>query len=69
MKLLKYLKSSSKYFKSIKRRFSISGELIEFLWSQKLWWMIPFIVIFLIFVLLLVFIQTTSLAPSNYLIF
>jgi len=55
-----------KLYRNIRNRFSIAGELIEFFWAQKLWWLIPFIVILLVFALLLIFAQSTPLAPFIY---
>jgi drug/metabolite transporter superfamily protein YnfA len=50
-------------------RISILGEFLSFLWRRKLWWMIPMIVVLAIFVVLLVFAQSSSLAPFIYTLF
>ena len=34
--------------KSFLSKFSIAGELLEFFWQQKLWWMVPMIVVLLL---------------------
>jgi len=52
--------------------FSRSGEareLIEFLWKAKLWFLIPFVLVLLLFGLLLIFAQATGVAPFVYTLF
>ena len=58
-----------KYLDSLKNRFAIMGELIAFLWLRRLWWMIPMVVVFLAFGLLIVFTQSSALAPFLYPLF
>jgi hypothetical protein len=48
---------------------SIIGELLGFLWERKLWWMIPMVLVFLAFGLLLIFAQGSPLAPFIYTLF
>ena len=50
-------------------RLGILGELLRFLWQRKLWWMIPMIVMLILFTLLLVAAQGSALAPFIYTIF
>lgn len=50
-------------------RLGIIGELLQFLWKRKLWWLIPLIVILILFVILLVFAQGSALAPFIYTLF
>jgi hypothetical protein len=47
----------------------ILGELLVFLWKRKLWWMIPMIVVLILFALLLVFAQGSAVAPFIYTLF
>jgi hypothetical protein len=47
-------------------RFGIAGELMAFLWSQKLWWMIPLVVMLLVIAALVAFASATALAPFIY---
>ena len=54
---------------SLKNRFSIMGELITFLWLRRLWWMIPMVVVLLAFGLLIIFTQSSALAPFLYPLF
>jgi hypothetical protein len=50
-------------------RLGILGELLQFLWQRKLWWLIPMIVLVMLFVVLLVFAQGTAIAPFIYTLF
>jgi hypothetical protein len=50
-------------------RLGILGELLQFLWQRKLWWIIPMIVMLILFTLLLVAAQGSALAPFIYTIF
>ena len=50
-------------------RMNVLGELLVFLWKRKLWWMIPMIVVLILFALLLVFAQGSAVAPFIYTLF
>jgi hypothetical protein len=50
-------------------RFGIVAELMGFLWRRKLWWLIPMVTVLLLFALLLVFAQASSIAPFIYSLF
>ncbi len=50
-------------------RFELIKELGQFLWQQKLWWLIPLIVVLILIGVLLVFAQATPLAPFVYTLF
>jgi len=56
----------------LKGFFSRGGEaieLIEFLWQAKLWFLIPFVVVLLLFGFILIFAQSTGVAPFVYTLF
>lgn len=55
--------------KNVASRFSILRELMELLWRRKLWWMIPMVLILVLFGVLLVFAQGSVLAPFVYPLF
>jgi len=55
--------------KKMQDRFGIFGELIAFLWAQKLWWIIPMVVVLVLFAFLLIFAGQTGLAPFVYTLF
>ena len=59
----------TKWVRSLKSYTSIVGELLGFLWMQRLWWMIPVLAVLLVFGLLLIFAQSTPLAPFVYTLF
>ncbi|HVZ67612.1 MAG TPA: DUF5989 family protein [Patescibacteria group bacterium] len=42
------------------------GDLFSFLWKKKLWFLIPFILILLIFAIILIFASATGVAPFIY---
>lgn len=50
-------------------RIKIFGELLKFLWQQKLWWLIPMILVFVIVGLLVIFVGSSPLAPIIYPLF
>ncbi len=45
------------------------SELLHYFWKQKLWWMIPMLIVLLIFGLLILFAQSSPLAPFIYPLF
>jgi len=58
-----------KVLKSIGSRFSVIGEMFSFLWKRKLWWLMPMILILVVFGLLMVFAQASGIAPFIYTLF
>lgn len=53
----------------LRSRLGIAGELLGFFWRRKLWWLTPMVVVLLVFGLLMVFAQTSALAPFIYTLF
>jgi hypothetical protein len=47
----------------------VAGELLGFLWQRKLWWLIPMIIVLLLFGLLLIFASTSGIGPFIYTLF
>jgi hypothetical protein len=45
------------------------GELFQFLWARKLWWMIPFVFTLLLVAGLLLVSEVTGIAPFIYTLF
>jgi hypothetical protein len=45
------------------------GELLRFMWARKLWWMIPMILVLVLFAALLIFAQGSAIAPFIYTLF
>jgi hypothetical protein len=52
-----------------KRRFGIAGELLAFFWSNKRWWMVPMLAVLLILGALIVFAESSAVAPFIYALF
>lgn len=57
------------FFNQFKSRFAIMNELVTFLWVRRMWWMIPMVVVLLGFGLLIIFTQSSALAPFLYPLF
>jgi len=55
--------------KRLMSKLGIFGELLVFLWRRKLWWMIPMIVVLILFGLVLIFTQSSAVAPFIYTLF
>ena len=55
--------------KRLVSKLGIFKELLVFLWQRKLWWMIPMIVVLILFGLLLIFTQSSAVAPFIYTLF
>lgn len=55
--------------KRLLTRLSIFRELLVFLWKRKLWWLMPVVIILFLFGLLLLFTQSSALAPFIYSLF
>lgn len=54
------------FFRSMASNLGVTAELLSFLWQRKLWWLIPMVVVLLVFGLLLVFATTSGLGPFIY---
>jgi len=55
--------------KNIVSKFRIFRELIVFLWKRKLWWLMPIIIFLLLMGILLIFTQSSAVAPFIYTLF
>jgi hypothetical protein len=55
--------------KSLLMKFSIAGELLAFFWSVKLWWMIPMVLTLLLLGGIIIFAQSSAIAPFIYTVF
>lgn len=58
-----------KAIRSFLNKITIARDLILFLWQRKLWWLIPMIIVLLAFGILLIFAQSTGIAPFIYTLF
>ena len=57
------------WWNRISDRMDILAEFVEFLWERKLWWMIPMMVVLVLFGALLILTQSSALAPFIYTLF
>lgn len=57
------------WMKREKAKLSIIREFFAFLWCNKLWWMVPMFLIFLLLGLLIVFTQSAAVVPFIYALF
>jgi hypothetical protein len=55
--------------KRLLTKLGIFGELLTFLWRRKLWWLIPMVVVLVLFGLVLIFTQSSVVAPFIYSLF
>ena len=53
----------------VRTRFGIAGELLAFLWQRKLWWLLPMVLVLLVFGGLMVTAQSSALGPFIYTLF
>lgn len=58
-----------KWFNNFLNRFTIIGEFWAFLRVRKKWWLLPIIAILLLLSLLIIFAESSALAPFIYTIF
>jgi Family of unknown function (DUF5989) len=58
-----------KAIRATSRRIAIMGELLAFLWERKLWWLIPMVSVLLLFGMLILFAQSSAIAPFIYTLF
>lgn len=56
-------------FRTIRERAETGSELLRFLWARKQWWLIPLVVFLLLFSALIVFAQSSAVAPFIYTLF
>ena len=47
----------------------IVGQLLNFLWQRKLWWLIPMVAVLLLFALLVIFASASGVGPFIYTLF
>jgi hypothetical protein len=50
-------------------RFSIASELFQFFWERKFWWMLPMVMLLIVVGFLILFAQSSAIAPFIYTLF
>jgi hypothetical protein len=53
----------------ISNRAGIAGELLQFFWQRKWWWLTPMILVLLLLGGLIIFAQSSAIAPFIYTLF
>jgi hypothetical protein len=61
-----YVAPKTHWLTTLRLRLGIIGELIAFLWRVRLWWLIPMIVILVLFLVVFVVLPASPLAPFLY---
>jgi predicted membrane channel-forming protein YqfA (hemolysin III family) len=54
---------------TLSSRIGVAGELLEFFWGSKWWWLTPMIFVLLVFAGLVIFAQGSAVAPFIYTLF
>ena len=57
------------FLRSMSLNVGVVGELLNFLWKRKLWWLIPMVAVLLLFGLLLIFASASGVGPFIYTLF
>jgi hypothetical protein len=55
--------------KGFATKVRIAGEFVGELWAQRLWWMIPMVTVLLLLGGLMIFAQSSAIAPFIYTLF
>ena len=58
-----------RFVESLASRIGIMGELLMFFWERKWWWLTPMILVLLLFGMLVIFAQSSAIAPFIYTLF
>ncbi len=58
-----------RFVDSLASRMGIMGELLMFFWERKWWWLTPMILVLLLFGALVIFAQSSAIAPFIYTLF
>lgn len=59
----------SMFIRQMRGRLRVIGELFAFLWHTKQWWLIPLVVVLLVFGLLIALAAPSVVAPFIYTLF
>lgn len=57
------------FIRSMVSNLSVVGELLEYLWKQRLWWLIPMVALLMVFGLLIIFASSSGIGPFIYTLF
>jgi len=57
------------FFRAMFTNAGIAGEIMQFLWARKLWWLIPMVAMLLLIGLVLIFATSSGALPFLYPLF
>ncbi len=57
------------FLRSMSANFGVVGELLGFLWARKMWWLIPMVLLLMMFALFTIFTTASGIAPFIYTLF
>jgi hypothetical protein len=57
------------FFKGMITNTGVVGEVLQFLWARKLWWLIPMVSVLLLMGILLICASASGVAPFIYTLF
>ena len=57
------------FLKGLTERMGIVGELLQFFIQNKWWWITPMIIMLILFAFLIIFAQSSAVAPFIYTLF
>jgi drug/metabolite transporter superfamily protein YnfA len=57
------------FFMNMVNNLGVVGEFLKFMWDRKLWWLIPMVVVLLLFGFLLIFASASGIGPFIYTLF
>ena len=58
-----------RFVETLTTRFGIAGELLAFFWQNKWWWLTPMVIALLVVGGLVIFAQSSAIAPFIYTLF
>jgi hypothetical protein len=58
-----------KTVQSVAKHFGIARELLQFFWQRKWWWLSPMILMLLMLAGMMIFAQSSAIAPFIYTLF
>lgn len=58
-----------RFMENLTSRLGIMGELLGFFWHNKWWWLTPMILVLMLFGGLVIFAQSSAIAPFIYTLF
>jgi Family of unknown function (DUF5989) len=58
-----------KFLRNATRNMGVAGELFAFFWGNKRWWLTPMIITLFLLGALIIFAQSSAIAPFIYTLF